>query len=66
MLKTIFTADLLNAIVEQIKDKNDNSGNRIAWMVSNCGTHSRREDFVKQLQQFMGVDVFGNCGNLQV
>ncbi|KAG7155879.1 Alpha-(1 3)-fucosyltransferase C-like 9 [Homarus americanus] len=33
-----------------------------AWMVSHCGTESRREWFVKELVHFMKVDVFGRCG----
>jgi alpha-1,3-fucosyltransferase len=33
-------------------------------MVSNCRTSSHREDLVNELQNFVGVDVFGNCGKL--
>ncbi|KAK7067935.1 Fucosyltransferase, N-terminal, partial [Halocaridina rubra] len=34
-----------------------------AWMVSHCGTESRREWFVKELVKYMRVDVFGRCGH---
>jgi hypothetical protein len=36
----------------------------IAWMASNCVTSSRREDYVRQLQKHIPVDVYGKCGNL--
>lgn len=36
----------------------------VAWLASNCRTSSRREDFVKELQKYMHIDVFGKCGNL--
>jgi alpha-1,3-fucosyltransferase len=35
-------------------------------MVSNCGTHSERENFVEELQQFVNVDIYGECGPLKV
>ncbi|XP_068223120.1 alpha-(1,3)-fucosyltransferase C-like isoform X1 [Palaemon carinicauda] len=34
-----------------------------AWMVSHCGTLSRREWFVKELVRHMRIDVFGRCGH---
>ncbi|KAL8565407.1 hypothetical protein ACOMHN_029100 [Nucella lapillus] len=37
----------------------------VAWFVSNCKTHSKREDFVKVLKNFMPVDVYGRCGTLK-
>ncbi|KAH9364463.1 hypothetical protein HPB48_019913 [Haemaphysalis longicornis] len=36
-----------------------------AWAVSHCETPSRREHLVKQLQKYIGVDVYGGCGNLK-
>ncbi|KAL7642737.1 UNVERIFIED_CONTAM: hypothetical protein RMT77_007302 [Armadillidium vulgare] len=36
-----------------------------AWMVSNCKTPSRREVYVKQLQQYIEIDIFGECGPLK-
>ena len=33
----------------------------VAWSVSHCETSSRREDYVKWLNQSMPVDVFGKC-----
>lgn len=37
----------------------------IAWAVSNCKTNSRREEYVKNLQNYISVDVYGRCGKLQ-
>jgi len=34
----------------------------VAWMVSNCNTHSNREDYVELLKKYIPVDVFGACG----
>ena len=34
-------------------------------MVSNCKTHSKREDYVRALQRIIPVDVFGGCGDLK-
>jgi hypothetical protein len=36
----------------------------VSWIVSHCQTHSRREEYVKELQKHIPVDVFGKCGNL--
>ncbi|ELU08205.1 hypothetical protein CAPTEDRAFT_110767 [Capitella teleta] len=35
----------------------------VAWVVSNCRTQSRREEYVKRLQKWIDVDVYGRCGN---
>ena len=34
----------------------------VAWVVSNCKTPSKREDFVSELQKHIPVDIFGRCG----
>ena len=36
----------------------------IAWIVSNCDTHSNREDYVEILKKYVQVDTFGACGKL--
>ncbi|XP_067670504.1 glycoprotein 3-alpha-L-fucosyltransferase A-like isoform X2 [Haliotis asinina] len=33
----------------------------IAWFVSNCGTSSKREVYVKELQKYIDVDIYGAC-----
>ncbi|XP_013400016.1 glycoprotein 3-alpha-L-fucosyltransferase A-like isoform X2 [Lingula anatina] len=37
----------------------------VAWMVSNCKTPSRRMDYVKELQKYIEVDIYGACGPLK-
>ena len=38
----------------------------VAWFASNCGpTRSRREEYVKELQKYIPVDVYGTCGPLK-
>lgn len=44
------------------KDYTVNKTRMVAWFVSNCDTDSRREAFVKSLQNTVPVDVFGSCG----
>ncbi|EYB89772.1 hypothetical protein Y032_0228g2893 [Ancylostoma ceylanicum] len=36
-----------------------------AWFVSHCDTNSKRESYVKQLQEHFHVDVYGSCGKLK-
>jgi alpha-1,3-fucosyltransferase len=37
---------------------------KVAWVVSRCISNSHREEFVKELQKYIEVDVFGKCGSL--
>ena len=34
----------------------------IAWIVSHCHTTSNREGYVRNLQKYMPVDIYGRCG----
>ena len=36
-----------------------------AWMVSHCITDGRREDYVKQMQKYVNIDIYGDCGTLK-
>ena len=36
----------------------------VAWLVSNCNTSSNREVYVKELQKYIDIDVYGKCGDL--
>ena len=38
---------------------------KIAWMVSHCKTPSKREEYVRQLQDYIPVDVYGECGKFK-
>jgi len=44
--------------------ENLGKSNLVSWLVSNCNTHSERENFVEELQRFVGVDVYGSCGTM--
>lgn len=37
----------------------------IAWFVSHCYTHSKRERVVLKLQKYVPVDIYGRCGPLK-
>lgn len=37
----------------------------IAWIVSHCSTPSKREVYVKQLQKYIDIDIYGECGSLK-
>jgi hypothetical protein len=43
----------------------DEKKKSVAWFVSNCDTESKRELYVKELQKYIDVDVFGKCGHLK-
>lgn len=32
------------------------------WLVSNCHTSSKRENYIKELSKHIPVDIFGGCG----
>ncbi|ELT87095.1 hypothetical protein CAPTEDRAFT_65214, partial [Capitella teleta] len=34
------------------------------WFVSNCHSQSKREAFAKEMQKYIGVDIYGKCGTL--
>ena len=36
-----------------------------AWFVSNCYTHSGRDDFTRELKKYIAVDIYGACGDLK-
>ncbi|XP_067654941.1 alpha-(1,3)-fucosyltransferase C-like [Haliotis asinina] len=37
----------------------------VAWFVSNCNTQSQRMKYVKKLQDYIQVDIYGHCGKLK-
>ena len=42
----------------------DSKTRLIAWFVSNCHTHSRRESYVRRMKKVTSVDVYGECGTM--
>ena len=51
--------------IEDLRQKTSKKQKLVAWMVSNCGTHSQREDYVKELQEHISVDIYGGCGKFK-
>ena len=43
------------------RDKSKNK--HVAWFVSSCRVPSEREKYVRELQKYVNVDVYGQCGN---
>jgi hypothetical protein len=37
----------------------------IAWFVNNCHSESKRDIYVKELQKYIDVDIYGKCGPLK-
>lgn len=33
----------------------------VVWFVSHCETNSRRENYVRELQKYIEIDIYGNC-----
>ncbi|CAG9810435.1 unnamed protein product [Chironomus riparius] len=55
--ETVNDPQILNLIASKSK--------MAAWFVSRCGAFSNRDNLVKQLQQYIDVDVYGKCGLLK-
>ena len=34
----------------------------VAWVVSHCNTHSKRELYVKKMKEVIQIDIYGRCG----
>lgn len=64
LLTPIFKRISRTKTLEQVSDTQifQKKSKYIAWFVSNCKTASRREDFVNELNKYVAVDVFGDCG----
>ncbi|RXG68587.1 Alpha-(1,3)-fucosyltransferase C, partial [Armadillidium vulgare] len=37
----------------------------VSWIVSHCNASSKRDEYVKELQKFIPVDIYGKCGPLK-
>ncbi len=58
-----------NASQYQLKTpkKNFAAGKKksVAWFVSNCATRNNRMQYAHELAKYIGVDIYGSCGNLR-
>lgn len=60
----------MKPVSDELKSKFKNKNKTAAWFVSHCGTPSKREEFVKNLNEELEkynlhVDIYGTCGNLE-
>ncbi|XP_055306006.1 glycoprotein 3-alpha-L-fucosyltransferase A-like [Sitodiplosis mosellana] len=46
----------------QTRNFAQNRTKKVAWMVSNCEAHNDRDVYVRELQKYIQVDVYGKCG----
>ncbi|KAL7039315.1 hypothetical protein ACKWTF_009862 [Chironomus riparius] len=51
-----FDQDFLNIYLNKTKS--------IAWFVSKCNAHSKRQNLVQKMKELVDVDIYGKCGNL--
>ena len=68
------TADIYSGygFIDTATNRSFNSSRRVkvtrprlvVWLASHCQTQRRREDYVKELQKHIPVDIYGACGNL--
>lgn len=54
--------DLKSEKIENFFSIYESKSKPIAWFVSNCRTSNQREIFVKTLQKYIQVDIYGSCG----
>ncbi len=47
----------------KLKKRFRNKYKMVAWVVSNCAGSSARMAYVDELQKYIDVDIFGQCGN---
>ena len=47
------------------EDLFDIKSKSVAWIVSHCNTHSKREQVARELGNYIGVDIYGYCGKYQ-
>jgi len=40
-----------------------NKTKKVAWFVSNCGARNGRLQYARELSKYIGVDIYGSCGN---
>ena len=54
---TVKPPELNYSLIYSKKDR------EVAWLVSHCHTHSQRETYIKELQKYINVSVYGGCGD---
>lgn len=46
-------------------DYSKNKTKLVAWFVSHCSTEGHREHYVRRLEKYINVDIYGRCGQLE-
>ena len=54
-----------HALSTDISNINVKRPKLVAWFVSHCNVQSKRDQFTKQLQKYIPVDIYGRCGTLK-
>ncbi|KAK4472680.1 hypothetical protein MN116_003910 [Schistosoma mekongi] len=54
----------LSKRIQLLEDYSVGKTKMVAWFVSNCAASSRRLEYVKKLQKYIQVDIYGSCGAL--
>ena len=54
--------DSVTAIDSKLRQAVKVKKKKVAWIVTNCLTHSQREDYVLDLRKHIQVDIYGGCG----
>ena len=48
----------------QLMERIQQKSKMAAWFVSNCREQSKRHRYVKKLNRFLNVDIYGKCGKV--
>jgi glycoprotein 3-alpha-L-fucosyltransferase len=56
-------ANLINKQIQRAMSMIANKNQTAAWFVSNCGTSSKRENYVHRMSKYINIDIYGACGN---
>lgn len=49
------------SIVDIARKRNQKA--KVVWFVSHCETNSRRESYVREMQKYIDIDIYGKCNN---
>ncbi len=61
-LLSLYLVTFIEEIRKDLKLKKQSVKGLATWMVSDCSTFSQRELLVKEMQNFISVDIYGKCG----
>lgn len=50
-------------ILSGVEKSKEHKTKLVLWIVSNCHTQSKREEYVSELERFVPVDIYGSCGD---